>query len=41
MKAGTIREEVRLFFDAFAEAFPTFKGENIAHLYGKRPAIPS
>lgn len=33
MEAATIREEVRLFFDSFVDAFPTFKGENIAHLY--------
>ena len=33
MEEGTIHEEVRLFFDAFVSAFPTFKGENIAYLY--------
>ena len=33
MDAGTVREEIRLLFDAFVQAFPTFRGENIARLY--------
>ena len=33
MKAETVREEIRLLFDAFVEAFSTFRAENIARLY--------
>ena len=33
MEAGTVREEIRLLFDAFVEAFRTFSVESIADLY--------